>query len=86
MRTRGVVEIEGQKSEKLKQTRGIRQGCPLSPYLFLAAMTCLFKDAYTECIEEEAKIVENRVQGTSYDFVLHADDTIIRSRTLIWLL
>ena len=54
------VEMDGTKSENLKQTRGIRQGCPLSPYLFLATMTCLFEDVYTECRDDEVKIVEKR--------------------------
>uniref|UniRef100_A0A453LNF1 Reverse transcriptase domain-containing protein n=1 Tax=Aegilops tauschii subsp. strangulata TaxID=200361 RepID=A0A453LNF1_AEGTS len=32
------VLINGQPSHKFKSSRGIRQGCPMSPYLFVIAI------------------------------------------------
>ena len=39
------------KSEKKRQSSGIRQGCPLSPYLFVVVMTCISEDIKSEISE-----------------------------------
>ena len=72
------VEIDGVTSNMKRQETGIRQGCPMSPYLFLIAMTAIFNDVKSEMREE---LETNRVIGADFDKVLFADDTILISES-----
>ena len=71
------VDMGGKTSEWTRQTAGIRQGCPLSPYLFLILMTCLFHDVHGN---DKVDAIKHRVQGAEEDEVLYADDTICISQ------
>ena len=73
------VEMEGYTSEWHKQHTGIRQGCPLSPYLFLVIMTVMFHDIHQDEHQRE-NLEKDKILGTIFDEVLYADDTIIYSR------
>ena len=63
-------------SDCKKQVTGIRQGCPLSPYLFVLVMSCIDHDIQGQC---SGHVRNNRLPGLNFDMVYYADDTILFS-------
>lgn len=75
-KVRYAIRVNGELSEHFIPTRGLRQGDPISPYLFLLCaegLSCLMKKK-----EAEGKIngVKNGRTGPAISHLLFADDSI----------
>ena len=68
------VSMNGQDSDWKCQGTGIRQGCPLSPYLFCLVMGALFTDIKAELNTPRQK---QPIDGIHFSEILYADDTLI---------
>ena len=68
------VKAEGNVSQLKKQATGIRQGCPLSPYLFLIVMTVMFHDIYQRC---RGQVQHGMLPRFTFMELLYADDTML---------
>ena len=77
-----VITDKGTTTRPRIQKSGIRQGCPLSPYLFIMLMTVIMHDVDSGMTEAEKENVEaNRLHKEVSSRLFYADDTIIMSQT-----
>jgi hypothetical protein len=67
-----AVKRNGQQSEWKDQKAGIRQGCPLSPYLFIIVMTVIFRD-----VHDGLNLNRGRLESLDFTELLYADDTAL---------
>ena len=60
-----------------KQATGIRQGCPLSPYLFILVMTVMFEDIHARVNPQLYNTRGGVIDGLNFTEILYADDTLL---------
>ena len=70
--TSSCVVNNGWASNFFKTSRGVRQGCPLSPYLFIIAVELLVHN-----IRQNKEIEGITIDDVEYKITLYADDTTL---------
>ena len=69
------IKIPEGISNERRQSTGIRQGCPLSPYLYIIATSCLMLDF----LKDYNKLIPDTPEGAQYPTLLFADDALLLS-------
>ena len=75
------IKEMGKRSSERRQNSGIRQGCPLSPYLFIIVMIVIMRDIYFSSHKKREPSLGKPMGMEGYDKLLYADDTIILTST-----
>ncbi len=68
------VLVNGGTTNHFYPTRGIRQGDPLSPYLFILCQEVLSRLIEKECLAGSLKGVKMNLAGPAFTHVMYVDD------------
>ena len=74
------VLINGGKPDQFKLGRGVRQGDPLSPYLFILAQKVLSRLLDWEFHFKKISRVKASLNGPAITHVMYADDIVLFSK------
>ena len=63
------VEVDGQESSGYRQDTGIRQGRPLSPYMFLVVTTAIFRHIHKRSMQNAIQFGKKQITivGIKFD-------------------
>jgi ribonuclease HI len=73
------ILLNGGKMEVFKPSRGIRQGDPLSPYLFILCLEYLSLKIFGACHENRWKPIKASRNGPAFSHLFFADDLLLCS-------
>ena len=74
------VIVNGGKSESFKPSRGLRQGDPLLPYLFILGQEVLPRMIDHELKLKNVSSIKTSINGPTITHVMYADDVVLFSK------
>uniref|UniRef100_A0A2N9HP80 Reverse transcriptase domain-containing protein n=1 Tax=Fagus sylvatica TaxID=28930 RepID=A0A2N9HP80_FAGSY len=72
-----TILFNGGQMEEFQPSRGIRQGDPLSPYIFILCMEYLSLKIFEACNEKKWKPIRASRSGPAFSHLFFADDLLI---------
>ncbi|KAL0000485.1 hypothetical protein SO802_014266 [Lithocarpus litseifolius] len=74
------IMVNGGKTEKFKPSRGLRQGDPLSSYLFILGQEVLSRLLEKELVNKNFSGIKASQRGPTITHVMYADDIVLFSK------
>ena len=71
------ILVNGGKSKHFKPTSGLRQGDPLSPFLFIICQEILSRTIEKEFLNDGLHGVQMNLAGPAFTYVMYADDIML---------